>query len=187
MDGKIPLILDGGPCKFGVESTIVDCTGARAEVLRPGAVTREMLAEVLGELAPPPILNEEEAPRAPGMKYAHYAPLAPLTLIAAPRGKMGEAFCAAIHEATAEGKRSGVIVSKETAEEIAGLVPPERIAVTGGAGNLSAMAANLYESLRYFDDVEADVLFAETVEEAGLGVAIMNRLKKAAGGRIRTI
>jgi L-threonylcarbamoyladenylate synthase len=70
---------------------------------------------------------------------------------------------------------------------LAGLVPPERIAVTGGAGDLSAAAANLYESLRCFDDVDADVLFAETVEEKGLGVAIMNRLKKAAGGRIRTI
>lgn len=184
MDGKIPLILDGGPCRFGVESTIVDCTGERAEILRPGAVTREMLTEVLGELAPPPVLREDEAPRAPGMKYAHYAPLVPLTLIAAPRGKMGEAFRAAIREAAAEGKRPGVVVSEETAEMLAGLVPPERIAVTGGAGDLSATAANLYESLRYFDDVDADVLFAETVEEKGLGVAIMNRLKKAAGGRV---
>lgn len=185
MDGKIPLILDGGPCRFGVESTIVDCTGERAEILRPGAVTREMLAEVLGELAPPPVLREDEAPRAPGMKYVHYAPLAPLTLIAAPRGKVGAAFRAAVREATAEGKYPGVIVSKETAKEIEGLVPPEHIAVTGGAGDLSAMAANLYEALRSFDDKAATVLFAETVEEAGLGVAVMNRLKKAAGGRIR--
>ena len=185
MDGKIPLILDGGPCRFGVESTIVDCTGERAEILRPGAVTREMLAEVLGELAPPPVLREDEAPRAPGMKYVHYAPLAPLTLIAAPRGKVGAAFRAAVREATAEGKCPGVIVSKETAKEIEGLVPPEHIAVTGSAGDLSAMAANLYEALRSFDDKAANVLFAETVEEAGLGVAVMNRLKKAAGGRIR--
>ena len=185
MDGKIPLVLDGGPCRFGVESTIVDCTGERAEILRPGAVTREMLTEVLGELAPPPVLREGEAPRAPGMKYTHYAPLAPLTLIAAPREKMGEAFRAAVREATAEGKRPGLIVSRETAEEIAGLVPLENIAVTGSAGDLSAMAANLYESLRYFDDKNADILFAEAVGEAGLGVAIMNRLKKAAGGRIR--
>ncbi len=185
MDGKIPLILDGGPCRFGVESTIVDCTGERAEILRPGAVTREMLAEVLGELAPPPVLREDEAPRAPGMKYVHYAPLAPLTLIDAPRGKVGAAFRAAVREATAEGKCPGVIVSKETAEEIESLVPPEHIAVTGSAGDLSAMAANLYEALRSFDDKAATVLFAETVEEAGLGVAVMNRLKKAAGGRIR--
>ena len=88
-------------------------------------------------------------------------------------------------EATAEDKCPGVIVSKETAEEIEGLVPPEHIAVTGSAGDLSAMAANLYEALRSFDDKAATVLFAETVEEAGLGVAVMNRLKKAAGGRIR--
>ena len=185
MDGKIPLILDGGPCRFGVESTIVDCTGERAAILRPGAVTREMLAEVLGELAPPPVLREDEAPRAPGMKYTHYAPLAPLTLIDAHKENMGEAFRAAVREATAEGKRPGVIVSRETAERLENLVPPEHIAVFGGAGDLSEMAANLYECLRYFDDKAADALFAETAEEKGLGVAVMNRLKKAAGGRIR--
>ncbi len=187
MEGKIPLILDGGSCRFGVESTIVDCTGERAEILRPGAITREMLAEVLGELAPPPILREEEAPRAPGMKYTHYAPLAPLTLIDAPREKLYDAFCVAVREAAENGKRPGVIVSRELAEALSALVPSKRIAVYGDAGDLSAMAANLYESLRYFDDADADVLFAETVEEAGLGVAIMNRLKKAAGGRIRFI
>ena len=185
MDGKIPLILDGGPCKFGVESTIVDCTGARAAILRPGAVTREMLTEVLGELAPPPMLHEEEAPRAPGMKYTHYAPLAPLTLIDAPDEKVWEAFRAAVSGVKAEGKRPGVIVSKEAAEKLANLVPPEHIAVYGNAGDLSALAANLYECLRSFDEKDADALFCETVEETGLGVAIMNRLKKAAGGRIR--
>ena len=185
MDGKIPLILDGGACKFGVESTIVDCTGARAAILRPGAVTREMLAEVLGELAPPPVVDEKEAPRAPGMKYTHYAPLAPLTLISAPREKLSEAFCGAVREVKTAGKRPGVIVSEETAEQLANLVPPEHIAVYGGEGDLPAMAAHLYECLRSFDDKDADVLFAEAVEETGLGVAIMNRLKKAAGGRMR--
>lgn len=191
MDGKIPLILDGGPCQYGVESTIVDCTGECAAILRPGAVTREMLAEVLGELAPP-VLNEEEAPRAPGMKYTHYAPLAPLTLMDAPEGenrqeRLSAAICDAVCEAKANGKRPGLIVSRELAEKIAPLrlVPPERVAIYGSASNLSEIAAHLYESLRYFDDTDADILFAEAVEEKDLGVAIMNRLKKAAGGRVR--
>ena len=184
MAGKIPLILDGGPCKFGVESTIVDCTGERAAILRPGAVTREMLAEVLGGLAPPPVVGEKDAPLAPGMKYTHYAPLAPLTLISASRKKKYEAFCAAVREATEKGKRPGVIVSRELAEALAPLVPARHIAAYGDADDIPAMAANLYESLRYFDDVDADVLFAEAVEEKGLGVAVMNRLKKAAGGRM---
>ena len=187
MDGKIPLILDGGPCKFGVESTIVDCTGERAAILRPGAITREMLAEVLGELAPPPVVDEKSAPRAPGMKYTHYAPVAPLTLIDAPKGKQYEAFCAAVREAAERGKRPGVIVSREVAEKLSSLIPPEHIAVYGNADDLSAMAARLYECLRSFDDKNADVLFAEAVPEKGLGVAIMNRLKKASGGRIRFI
>ena len=192
MDEKIPLILDGGPCKFGVESTIVDCTGNRAEILRPGAITREMLSEILGELAPPPVLDEEEAPRAPGMKYTHYAPLAPLTLMDAPEGEKHQeqlfsAICDAVCEAKAKGKRPGLVVSRELAEKIAPLrlVPPERIAIFGSTGNLLEIAAHLYESLRYFDDTNADVLFAEAVEEKDLGVAIMNRLKKAAGGRVR--
>ena len=184
MEGKIPLILDGGPCRFGVESTIVDCTGERAAILRPGAVTREMLAEVLGELAPPPVVGEKDAPLAPGMMYTHYAPLAPLTLISASRKKKYEAFCAAVREATEKGKRPGVIVSRELAEELATLVPARHIAVYGDAGDVPAMAANLYGSLRYFDDVDVDVLFADTIEEKGLGVAVMNRLKKAAGGRM---
>lgn len=187
MDGKIPLILDGGPCRFGVESTIVDCTGDRAAILRPGAITREMLAEVLGELAPPPVVGEKDAPLAPGMKYTHYAPIAPLTLIGASREKSGEAFRVAIREAADKGMYPGVIVSREAAETLSSLVPPEHIAVYGNAGDLSAMAAHLYECLRSFDDKHVDVLFAGTVPEEGLGVAIMNRLKKAAGGRMRFI
>ncbi len=185
MGGRIPLILDGGACKYGVESTIVDCTGERAAILRPGAITGEMLSEVLGELAPPPILREEDAPRAPGMKYTHYAPLAPLTLISASPEAIREAFRAALREATAAGKRPGVIVSRQLADALTDLMPRERVAVFGDEGDLPAMAANLYESLRAFDDSDADILFAEAVPETGLGVAIMNRLKKAAGGRIR--
>ena len=192
MDGKIPMILDGGSCRFGVESTIVDCTGERAAILRPGAVTREMLAEVLGELAPPPVIGEKDAPLAPGMKYTHYAPLAPLTLMDAPEGenrqeRLFSSICDAVCEAKANGKHPGIIVSRELAIKINSLhlVLPERVAVYGSVANLSEIAAHLYESLRYFDDTDADVLFAEAVEEKGLGVAIMNRLKKAAGGRIR--
>lgn len=192
MEGKIPLILDGGPCKFGVESTIVDCAGKRAAILRPGAITREMLAEVLGELAPPPVLNEKEAPRAPGMKYTHYAPVAPMTLMDAPEGetrreRLFAAILDAVCEAKADGKRPGLIVSRELAEKISPfrLVPPERVAVYGSADSFSEIAARLYESLRYFDETDADILFAEAVEEKELGVAIMNRLKKAAGGRVR--
>ncbi len=187
MEGRIPLVLDGGPCRLGVESTIVDCTGTEALILRPGAATREMLAEALGAVRLDPALRSmDEAPRAPGMKYRHYAPRAPLTLIDAPRERLCDVFCVALREAKAEGKRPGVIVSRELADALAPLrlVPPGRVAVYGNAGDLSEIAARLYESLRSFDDADADVLFAEAVEETGLGLAIMNRLKKAAGGHI---
>ena len=187
MAGRIPLVLDGGPCRFGVESTIVDCTGEEAVILRPGAVTREMLEEVLEVPVrfDAALLGENETPRAPGMKYTHYAPRAPLTLIVAPRGRLRDTFRVALRKATEQGRRPGVIVSRELADALTPFLPSEHIAVYGRAGDLSAMAAHLYESLRFFDDKEADVLFAEAVEETGLGVAIMNRLKKAAGGSIR--
>lgn len=197
MAGRIPLILDGGSCRLGLESTIVDCTGARAAILRPGAVTREMLAEALGPLAPPPPTRAEDAPRAPGMKYTHYAPRAPLTLIADARGRdprdpaarraLAGAFAAALRAANAAGRTPGVVVSRETAEALAPLrlVPPALVAVYGAAGDLPAMAARLYEALRSFDGTAADVLFGEAVAETGLGAAIMNRFKKAAGGRMR--
>ena len=93
MKGRIPLILDGGPCHFGVESTIVDCTGPVAVILRPGAITREMLTEVLGGCKlDPALVGADTVPRAPGMKYKHYAPKAPLTLLEGEPSKMAAAF-----------------------------------------------------------------------------------------------
>ena len=189
--GKIPLILDGGPCKYGVESTIVDCTGDRAAILRPGAVTAEMLSQVLGPLAPPPIQNENDAPKAPGMKYTHYAPKVPLFLFA-PSGektdgeRLFSAISKALESAKAKGKRPGIIACRETSERLLRmkLVLPNLAVTYGKSGDLSAMAAKLYESLRYFDDKDADLIFGEGAPETGLGVAIMNRFKKAAGGRI---
>ena len=191
MDGRIDAVVDDGPCRVGVESSIVDLTGPVPRLLRPGGIGPEKLEALLGALEIDRAVTGEIAAdavvRAPGMKYTHYAPVAPLTLIDAPKGKQCAAFCAAVREAAEKGKRPGVIVSREVAEKPSALIPPEHIAVYGNAGDLSAMAARLYECLRSFDDKNADVLFAEAVPEKGLGVALMNRLKKAAGGRIRFI
>ena len=182
MAGRIPLILDGGPCTFGVESTIVDCSGKTAVILRPGAVTREMIKEVLGSVElDPALVGEGTVPRAPGMKYTHYAPKAPLTLLEGASSAMAPAFRREITKRQLLGHVVGVIVSREVAAAIADLLPAELIAVYGRQDDLPSIAAHLYEALRSFDLKPADCLLAEGTTEAGLGLAIMNRLHKASG------
>lgn len=183
MAGRIPLILDGGSCRFGVESTIVDCTGNTAVILRPGAVTPEMLREVVGEVRIDPALKGAAIPRAPGMKYTHYAPRVPLTLIDAPAGRRAAVFRREVEKRQAAGETVGLIVSEEVAAALEDIIPLELRGVYGRAGDLAAMAAHLYDTLRSFDRKPATVLLGEAVPPEGLGLAIMNRLEKASGGR----
>ena len=182
MRGRIPLILDGGPCHFGVESTIVDCTGPVATILRPGAITREMLAEVLGGVKlDPAIVGAKVVPKAPGMKYKHYAPNAPMTLLEGAPSKMPAAFRRQVRLLQGEGHRVGVLASHEVCEALRGLVPDELLADYGAQGDLLTIASRIYESLIAFNDTDADVLLGEGMSDAGLGLAIMNRLHKASG------
>ena len=187
MQGRIPLILDGGACSFGVESTIIDAAGRVPVILRPGAVTREMLEEITGQVALDPALSGESAvPRAPGMKYTHYAPKAPLTLIEGEAADMAAAFQREILRLKQTGHIPGIIVSRETADAVHDLVQPELTAVYGSQGCLLEIASRLYSCLRGFDDKEADCLLAEGTTSQGLGLAIMNRLHKASGFRSLT-
>ena len=187
LSGRIPLILDGGPCTFGLESTIVDCTGDRATILRPGAITREMLEELLGPVALAPALSDvsPDAPRAPGMKYTHYAPKIPMTLLEGAAKDMPGAFLRELRRFRQEGMTAAVIASDETLAAIGEhrMLPENRWISYGGQGNLREIAANLYEALRHFDHISADLLLAEAVPEEGLGLAIMNRMRKASGYR----
>ena len=181
LNGRIDMILDGGACEFGVESTIVDCTGAVPTVLRPGAITLEMLEEVLGTVQVDPALaGENTVPKAPGMKYTHYAPKVPLTLLEGSPSRLLQGFRAEISRLAAAGKKTGVIASREVVESLPEGVPAF---VYGAQGDLEAIAANLYEALRSFDEAAVDVLLAEGTGTAGLGLAIMNRLHKASGFR----
>ncbi len=178
LNGKIEIILDGGACQFGVESTIIDVTVEVPEILRPGAITKEMLEEILGEVKVAPSITDK--PRAPGMKYTHYAPKVPLTLI---ESSNVEIFRREIKNLRAQNKIVGVMASHEL---ISKLDAEKIFPVTyGSSGDLKNIAANLYESLRSFDNLPAQIILAEGVEDFGLGVAIMNRLRKAAAFLIK--
>lgn len=182
LDGKIAAVIDAGECDIGVESTVVDCTTPVPTLLRPGGVTYEMLVDVLGEVEVDPALAGSAAiPRSPGMKYTHYAPLAPLYLIEAKPAQAAVLIEREIHQAQAAGKTVGAIVSAELAGR---LPPPTRTQVYGARGDAAAAAASLYTCLRSFDNTPVEVIYAEGMAEAGLGLAVMNRLRKAAGYRI---
>ncbi len=180
--GRIEVVIDAGPCGIGVESTVVDCTTPVPTLLRPGGVTLEMLMETLGEVEVDPALGGENfVPRAPGMKYTHYAPAAPMTLYEGEAAAAAPALAAEAARLAVTGRRTGAVVTEETAR----LLPPETVAVTYGArGDLEAAAANLYSALRHFDAAPVDVILAEGVAEAGIGLAVMNRMRKAAGYKI---
>lgn len=175
---RIDMILDGGACRFGVESTIVDCTEDVPVILRPGAVTKEMLEELFPVVKiDGAVVGENVVPKAPGMKYKHYAPQADMILFEGNPAKMASAMRAKIQEYEKIGKKVGIIASREVAEKL----QHENTAVYGSQGDLPTIAAEIYECLRFFDDKNVDIILAEGTAGSGIGLAIMNRLHKASG------
>lgn len=183
LGGKIPVILDGGEVGIGIESTILDLTEEIPMILRPGYVTKDMLEKVIGEVKTDPgILAADEGvkPKAPGMKYRHYAPRASLTVVNGNK----EAVIWKINELTdkmrADGKKVGVIGTDETAGAYRG----DMVLSLGAREDEEGIARRLYRILREFDEREADVIYSESFASPGMGQAIMNRLLKAAGHQV---
>lgn len=183
LDGKIEMILDGGPVGIGLESTIVDLTGEMPVILRPGYITKDMLEKVLGEVRlDETILAPDcgQAPKAPGMKYKHYAPKGVLTIVSGQR----EAVVAKINrltaEAEAQGKKTGVIAAEETKDAY----QASSVKCVGRRRDEEMIARRLYTILREFDDEEIPVMYSESFAGSEMGQAIMNRLLKAAGHRV---
>ena len=187
LKGKIPLILDGGACQYGLESTIVDLTVDPPMVLRPGAITMEMLRKVLPDIVEDPTAAAGKSipanvkPKAPGMKYRHYAPKAPLTLIEGAGAHMDAAFRRQARILQQQGETVGILASHETCAALADLIPENLRKDYGPRGDLPAIAARIYEALISLNDTPATALLAEGTTERGLGLAIMNRLHKASG------
>ncbi len=173
MKGRIPLILDGGPCSVGVESTVLDLTGEKPTVLRPGGVTVEMIKEILPDvridnavLAP---LARDAQARSPGMKYKHYAPAAHVTVV---RGSP---------EFLAERYDSQIALGKKAAILCGNAAPyGDRLVFSIGKSS-EEMATMLFRTLRELDEEGVEVAFAEATETDGMGMAFMNRLLRAAG------
>ncbi len=183
MDGRIEMIVDGGEVGIGLESTIIDLTVTPPEILRPGYITREMLTAVCGEVETDiTILSDKsgQAPKAPGMKYRHYAPKGELTIVSGESGAVVAYVNEQIAEAKKAGKKTGVIATDETAA----LYRADVIKSAGKRKDELTIAKRLYTILREFDDEEVDLMYAEAFARAGMGQAIMNRLLKAAGHQV---
>ncbi len=178
MNGKIECIIDGGSCSVGVESTILDASGERPVLLRPGGITVDMIKEICPELKiDSHVLKSvapDEQPKCPGMKYKHYAPDAEVTVI---EGEM-ENVRAKINELLKEnkGRVTGVLTMYDSAYD-------DAVIINAGRQN-SEYARNLFSDLREFDRLGVEVVFAEFCENDGVGLAVKNRLYKSAGGRV---
>jgi len=178
MEGRIHGIVDGGACGVGVESTIVDLTSPVPRLLRPGGLPLEELRRVLGEVvvdrAVTAPLSAGEKPRAPGMKYRHYAPKAPVTVVT------GESLRTARYIRRRAGAGVGVICFDEYRDLFSGCV----VESIGPAADKGEQARRVFDALRAFDDTDVTAIYAQCPNEEGLGLAVANRLKKAAGFQI---
>lgn len=178
MDGKIDGIVDGGACRVGVESTIIDLTVSPPQLLRPGGLPLEELRQVLGEVTVDKAVTQQVTeglrPRAPGMKYRHYAPHAPVTVVTGAPHRSAAYIQAVLREG------EGVICFEEFRERFAGRVRQS----LGSAGDTAQQAHRVFDALRRFDSTEVTHIYAQCPDDSGLGLAVGNRLKKAAGFHI---
>ncbi len=185
LNGKIDMIIDGGSVPIGLESTIVDFTEEEPVILRPGYINLEMLEQVLGTVKIDPGILDSNAnkgirPKAPGMRYRHYAPKCDLTIVEGER----DAVISRINELSDEAKRSGKKVGIIAADETKMKYRADDIRDVGSREDDETIARNLFEVLRDFDDDGVDVAFSESFDTPRMGMAIMNRLLKAAGHHV---
>ncbi|MCL1631279.1 L-threonylcarbamoyladenylate synthase [Sporolactobacillus sp. CPB3-1] len=178
LDGRIAGILDGGETGVGLESTVVDCTTTPITILRPGGISKEQLIEAVGAVSDDPgLTRSDQIPKAPGMKYKHYAPEAAMYLVPSGMERINELI-----SADKNNERTiGVLTTEENRDSYPGA---DAVLVCGKRSDPESIAHHLFDVLRRFDQKKVDVIYSETFPEYGIGKAIMNRLSKAAGGRM---
>lgn len=181
LNGRVDMILCGSKSRIGVESTVLDMSGAIPVILRPGGVTLEELREVLGEVAVDRgIVDKNIVPKAPGMKYTHYAPEADMVIVKGELRKIREKIQQLVDEKVSAGFDVGVLASDETKDFYRNCT----VLSMGSRTRVGDIASNIFEKLREFDKTGVDIIFAEAMEEEYIGMAVMNRMKKAAGFNI---
>lgn len=181
MNGRVDVILCGKQSRVGVESTVLDISGGVPTILRPGGVTYEELREILGEVnIDRGILDKDTVPKAPGMKYTHYAPEAEMVIV---KGE-AEAVKKAVQEFADKGAVAGKKVGVLTFDEAEGFYKNCSVISLGSRKDIEAAAMNIFAALREFDRLKVDIIYAEALEEKHIGAAVMNRMKKAAGFNI---
>ena len=183
LEGKIPLILDGGEVGIGIESTIIDLTEEVPMILRPGYITKQMLEREIGTVKIDPGILQQDSlarPKAPGMKYRHYAPKAELIIVDGDRTDVIEKINALTAEMQACGRSVGVIGTDETKIYYHG----DLVLSIGSRADEDVIAKHLYRILREFDAGNVNVIYSECFHTPNIGQAIMNRLLKAAGHHV---
>ena len=186
LDGKIEMIIDGGQVGIGLESTIVDLTSEVPMILRPGYITADMLKDVLGEITIDRTIIDSSSthkPKAPGMKYRHYAPKGELMIVQGAQKAVVDYINEMTLEARNIGKRVGVIGTDATKA----LYTADVVKSVGDRADETTVAHELFKVLREFDDENVDVMFSESFDDSGIGQAIMNRLLKAAGHNVKVL
>ncbi len=184
LDGKVDVIIDGGDCRVGVESTVLDLVSPEPTILRPGAVTQADVIRVLAVCQTydwKHLEGKVEKPRSPGMKYRHYAPKATVTVYEGGPEAVIARIQAEIAQARQQNLKVGVLATEETK---ACYGAAQAVLSLGHGADSVTQASRLFDCLREFDKLGTEVVFAEAVGERGVGDAVMNRLFRAAGGKI---
>ena len=182
--GDVDYILDGINAKIGIESTVLDITGDYPVILRPGAITREMIEEVI------PVANpadfQTENPRSPGIKYRHYAPKAPMQILSGSPQNIANHILMECNARTSDSERIGVFVTETTKNILAESKPPNVKIITID-NDQNIIAQNLFANLRQFDKLNVSKIYAEAIPSSNIGTAIMDRMLKAAEGSILSV
>lgn len=181
LDKKVDMIIDGGSAEVGLESTILDLSGDIPTILRPGGVTIEQIREIM----PNVVVNisdfsEETTPKCPGQKYKHYSPVAEMILYEGEVSHISKAINIKAEALILEGLKVGIMATEETKEEY----PEGYVIVVGSRNKKETIASNLFTAMRFFDEAKVNIILAEGIELDNIGSAIMNRMVKAADGKI---
>lgn len=186
LSGKIAMIIDGGEVSIGIESTIIDLTEKTPMVLRPGYITPKMLSDVLGEevIIDPGIIaaDDTKKPKAPGMKYKHYAPKADMIIVDGQKDAVISVINSKIAQAKEAGRKAAVIATEETKDKY----NADIVLSIGSRSDEDTIAQHLYTILRECDELNVEAIYSESFSTPRIGQAIMNRLLKAAGHQVIT-